>query len=93
MRPGPLAGAVGRPRGRRKSLAPDRTSSAGLPTGPENTGRTEGSSRTYRTLDTAPATRREVGVLALGAMPFGSVTDEETSFAILVAQQEENLAP
>lgn len=37
----------------------------------------------YRTIGTDPATRREVSVLALGAMLFGSVTDEETSFAIL----------
>lgn len=37
----------------------------------------------YRTLGTDPATRREVSVLALGAMLFGSATDEETSFAIL----------
>ncbi|MDP9864835.1 MULTISPECIES: aldo/keto reductase [Streptosporangium] len=37
----------------------------------------------YRTIGTAPETRREVSVLALGAMLFGSVTDEKTSFAIL----------
>ncbi|MEU9171170.1 aldo/keto reductase [Streptomyces sp. NPDC048420] len=37
----------------------------------------------YRTIGTAPATRREVSVLALGAMLFGSRTDEETSFAVL----------
>lgn len=37
----------------------------------------------YRTIGTAPATRRKVSVLALGAMLFGSVTDEKTSFAIL----------
>ncbi|MDX2674899.1 aldo/keto reductase [Streptomyces sp. NY05-11A] len=37
----------------------------------------------YRTIGADPATRREVSVLALGAMLFGSVTDEETSFAIL----------
>lgn len=37
----------------------------------------------YRTIGTAPATRREVSALALGAMLFGSVTDEKTSFAIL----------
>lgn len=37
----------------------------------------------YRTIGTDPATRREVSVLALGAMLFGSVTDERTSFAIL----------
>ncbi|TXS36344.1 aldo/keto reductase [Streptomyces sp. OR43] len=37
----------------------------------------------YRTIGTDPATRREVSVLALGAMLFGSVTDEKTSFAIL----------
>ncbi|MFD5658580.1 aldo/keto reductase [Streptomyces hirsutus] len=37
----------------------------------------------YRTIGSDPQTRREVSVLALGAMPFGSVTDEETSFAVL----------
>ncbi|MER5296186.1 aldo/keto reductase [Streptomyces pharetrae] len=37
----------------------------------------------YRTLGTDPAHRREVSVLALGAMLFGSVTDEKTSFAVL----------
>ncbi|MFF8716375.1 aldo/keto reductase [Streptomyces sp. NPDC015184] len=37
----------------------------------------------YRTIGTDPATRREVSVLALGAMLFGSVTDEKTSFAVL----------
>ncbi|MGQ4333133.1 aldo/keto reductase [Streptomyces hayashii] len=37
----------------------------------------------YRTLGADPATRREVSVLALGTMLFGSATDEETSFAIL----------
>ncbi|MFK4100578.1 aldo/keto reductase [Streptomyces sp. NPDC019531] len=37
----------------------------------------------YRTIGTDPATRREVSVLALGAMLFGSRTDEETSFAVL----------
>ncbi|CAL9369797.1 aldo/keto reductase [Streptomyces sp. Tu 3180] len=37
----------------------------------------------YRTIGTDPRTRREVSVLALGAMLFGSVTDEKTSFAIL----------
>ncbi|MGR3868259.1 aldo/keto reductase [Streptomyces graminifolii] len=37
----------------------------------------------YRTIGTAPAHRREVSVLALGAMLFGSRTDEETSFAVL----------
>jgi hypothetical protein len=30
----------------------------------------------YRTIGTAPAIRREVSVLALGAMLFGSRTDE-----------------
>jgi aryl-alcohol dehydrogenase-like predicted oxidoreductase len=34
----------------------------------------------YRTIGTDPKTRREVSVLALGAMLFGSVTDEKTSF-------------
>ncbi|MFR9798020.1 aldo/keto reductase [Streptomyces sp. MS06] len=37
----------------------------------------------HRTIGSAPATRREVSVLALGAMLFGSRTDEDTSFAIL----------
>src|SRR5690349_13499752 len=37
----------------------------------------------YRTIGTDPATRREVSVLALGAMLFGSLTDEKTSFALL----------
>ncbi|GAB2762247.1 aldo/keto reductase [Streptomyces bullii] len=37
----------------------------------------------YRTIGTDPRTRREVSVLALGAMLFGSLTDEKTSFALL----------
>lgn len=37
----------------------------------------------YRTIGTDPATRREVSVLSLGAMLFGTATDEKTSFAIL----------
>jgi aryl-alcohol dehydrogenase-like predicted oxidoreductase len=37
----------------------------------------------YRTIGTDPAHRREVSVLALGAMLFGSRTDEATSFAVL----------
>ncbi|MFF7855068.1 aldo/keto reductase [Streptomyces sp. NPDC007904] len=37
----------------------------------------------YRTIGTDPRSRREVSVLALGAMLFGSVTDEKTSFALL----------
>ncbi|CAL9285586.1 aldo/keto reductase [Streptomyces olindensis] len=37
----------------------------------------------YRTIGTDPRTRREVSVLALGTMLFGSVTDEKTSFAVL----------
>ncbi|MFI7578031.1 aldo/keto reductase [Micromonospora sp. NPDC049497] len=37
----------------------------------------------YRTIGTDPATRREVSVLSLGAMLFGSATDEATSYAIL----------
>lgn len=37
----------------------------------------------YRTLGTDPGTRREVSVLSLGAMLFGTVTDEATSYAIL----------
>lgn len=37
----------------------------------------------YRTIGTDPRTRREVSVLALGAMLFGTRTDEATAFAIL----------
>lgn len=37
----------------------------------------------YRAIGTDPTTRREVSVLSLGAMLFGTATDEETSFAIL----------
>jgi len=37
----------------------------------------------YRTIGTDPKTRREVSVLSLGAMRFGTTTDEATSFAIL----------
>jgi len=37
----------------------------------------------YRTIGSAPDNRREVSVLALGAMLFGSRTNEETSFALL----------
>ncbi|MER6950832.1 aldo/keto reductase [Nonomuraea sp. NPDC000554] len=37
----------------------------------------------YRTIGTDPSTRRRVSVLSLGAMLFGTVTDEATSFAIL----------
>jgi aryl-alcohol dehydrogenase-like predicted oxidoreductase len=37
----------------------------------------------YRTIGTSPATRRQVSVLSLGAMLFGSKTDEATSFAVL----------
>ncbi|CAL9617410.1 aldo/keto reductase [Streptomyces sp. enrichment culture] len=37
----------------------------------------------YRTIGSDPAHRREVSVLALGAMLFGSRTDEKTSFAVL----------
>lgn len=37
----------------------------------------------YRTIGLRPETRREVSVLSLGAMRFGTETDEETSFAIL----------
>ncbi|MFI6132567.1 aldo/keto reductase [Micromonospora sp. NPDC051141] len=36
-----------------------------------------------RTIGTDPATRREVSVLSLGAMLFGTATDEATSYAIL----------
>ncbi|HTU72081.1 MAG TPA: aldo/keto reductase [Trebonia sp.] len=37
----------------------------------------------YRMIGTDPKTRREVSVLSLGAMRFGTATDEATSFAIL----------
>ncbi|MFE7168338.1 aldo/keto reductase [Streptomyces sp. NPDC057616] len=37
----------------------------------------------YRTIGSDPAHRREVSVIALGAMLMGSRTDEETSFAVL----------
>jgi aryl-alcohol dehydrogenase-like predicted oxidoreductase len=37
----------------------------------------------YRTIGTDPKTRREVSVLSLGAMRFGTTTGEATSFAIL----------
>ncbi|MGH3714320.1 MAG: aldo/keto reductase [Micromonosporaceae bacterium] len=37
----------------------------------------------YRTIGTDPATRREVSVLSLGAMTFGTTVDEPTSYAIL----------
>ncbi|MER6420073.1 aldo/keto reductase [Streptomyces sp. NPDC001137] len=37
----------------------------------------------YRTIGTDPHASREVSVLALGAMLFGSRTDEKTSFALL----------
>jgi aryl-alcohol dehydrogenase-like predicted oxidoreductase len=37
----------------------------------------------YRTIGTDPKTRREVSLLSLGTMHFGTATDEPTSFAIL----------
>jgi aryl-alcohol dehydrogenase-like predicted oxidoreductase len=37
----------------------------------------------YRTIGTDPKTRREVSVLSLGTMHFGTATDEAASFAIL----------
>ncbi|MFH8617492.1 aldo/keto reductase [Streptomyces sp. NPDC017979] len=37
----------------------------------------------YRHIGTDPATRREVSVLSLGAMLFGTRTDEATAFALL----------
>src|ERR1700728_1857272 len=37
----------------------------------------------YRTIGTDPKIQREVSVLSLGAMHFGTATDEATSFAIL----------
>src|SRR6266702_2180118 len=42
----------------------------------------------YRTIGADPKTRREVSVLSLGAMRFGTATDEATSFAILVRYVE-----
>jgi aryl-alcohol dehydrogenase-like predicted oxidoreductase len=37
----------------------------------------------YRTIGESPATRRDVSVLCLGAMMFGTTTDEPTSYSIL----------
>ncbi|MER5833631.1 aldo/keto reductase [Streptomyces sp. NPDC002130] len=37
----------------------------------------------YRVIGSTPETRREVSVLSLGAMTFGTTVDEATSFAIL----------
>ncbi|ASW55364.1 aldo/keto reductase [Plantactinospora sp. KBS50] len=37
----------------------------------------------YRTIGADPATQRQVSVLSLGAMLFGTATDEATSYAIL----------
>lgn len=37
----------------------------------------------YRTIGQDPATRREVSVLSLGTMTFGTTVDEPTSFAVL----------
>jgi aryl-alcohol dehydrogenase-like predicted oxidoreductase len=37
----------------------------------------------YTAIGTDPKTRREVSVLSLGTMHFGTATDEATSFAIL----------
>ncbi|MFI6938407.1 aldo/keto reductase [Streptomyces sp. NPDC050418] len=37
----------------------------------------------YRTIGSNPQTRREVSVLSLGAMLFGTRTDQDTAFAIL----------
>jgi aryl-alcohol dehydrogenase-like predicted oxidoreductase len=37
----------------------------------------------YRVIGTSPQTQREVSVLSLGAMLFGTATAEPTSFAIL----------
>jgi len=37
----------------------------------------------YRTIGTSPDTRRQVSVLSLGTMHFGTATDEAASFAIL----------
>ena len=51
--------------------------------GTRRTGRLERKHVKYRTIGTDPKTRREVSVLSLGAMRFGTTTDEATSFAIL----------
>jgi aryl-alcohol dehydrogenase-like predicted oxidoreductase len=37
----------------------------------------------YRTIGAGSAARREVSVLSVGAMTFGTTVDEATSFAIL----------
>jgi aryl-alcohol dehydrogenase-like predicted oxidoreductase len=37
----------------------------------------------YTTIRSDPATTQKVSVLSLGAMRFGTITDEATSFAIL----------
>lgn len=37
----------------------------------------------YRVIGSDPKTRREVSVVSLGSMLFGTVTDEATSFALL----------
>ncbi|MFE7411733.1 aldo/keto reductase [Streptomyces laurentii] len=37
----------------------------------------------YRVIGNSPATRREVSVLSLGAMNFGTLVDEDTAFALL----------
>lgn len=37
----------------------------------------------YTTIGTDPSSARRVSVLSLGAMRFGTLTDEQTSFAIL----------
>ncbi|WP_020664786.1 aldo/keto reductase [Amycolatopsis benzoatilytica] len=37
----------------------------------------------YRTIGASPETRREVSALCLGAMTFGTMVDEATSFAVL----------
>src|SRR5215472_6211684 len=50
---------------------------------PGGPGGCRGSLMKYRTIGTDPYTRRQVSVLALGAMHFGTRTDEATSFAIL----------
>jgi aryl-alcohol dehydrogenase-like predicted oxidoreductase len=46
----------------------------------------------YRTIGTDPKTRREVSVLSLGAMRFGTTTDEATSLDLdLTAEQRARL--
>jgi aryl-alcohol dehydrogenase-like predicted oxidoreductase len=50
---------------------------------PDGSGLLRGIRMRYRTIGRDPGTRREVSVLSLGAMLFGTMTDEATSYAIL----------